>query len=244
MTKSEVFISYAWDGDESEQIAHRIYQLLQLNNYNAVKDNKDLHYKGNIQDFEARIGRGSYIITIISDKYLKSEHCMNEMICIKNHEDVYDRIFPVVLKNADIYTRSGRLGYLKHWNNEIQTFKKELSKLGITGGAEHSMKDLTRLEHIKLIIGSITDLLSQMLTLTPEKHQQTNFSGLLGALEKQAAKDALENQRLGNNQNDGEPVETDEHISLLSGEDQKVDEKQALLRILHVSDLNFTCPGN
>ena len=40
------------------------------------------------------IGRGRCIITVISDKYLKSPNCMYELVQIAENGQFYDRIFP------------------------------------------------------------------------------------------------------------------------------------------------------
>ena len=51
-----------------------------------------------------QIGQGNCILVIISDKYLKSENCMFELLEIANHGDIYDRIFPIVLGDANIHS--------------------------------------------------------------------------------------------------------------------------------------------
>lgn len=49
-----------------------------------------------------RIGRGKGVIVVISEKYLKSENCMFELVQISKHQQFADRIFPIVLNNANI----------------------------------------------------------------------------------------------------------------------------------------------
>ena len=142
---ADIFISYAWGG-ESESVAKRVYNVLTANGHRVVMDKKDITYKDNIDAFEKRLGKGDYIVTIISDKYLKSMHCMNEMRCIERQDNVYKRIFPILLADAEsIFTPQGRLTYLEFWKDEIVAFRKELEHSGIDSGMEQSTADLTRL---------------------------------------------------------------------------------------------------
>ncbi len=71
MPKSEIFISYAWGG-ESEEIANALESTFQKKGIKIVRDKTDLNYKGLIREFMQQIGEGKCVITVISDKYLKS----------------------------------------------------------------------------------------------------------------------------------------------------------------------------
>ncbi|MGB9153704.1 MAG: toll/interleukin-1 receptor domain-containing protein, partial [Alphaproteobacteria bacterium] len=90
----------------------KVVAALEENNYKVTIDKKDLGYKGNIQEFEERLGRGERIVLIISDKFLKSPHCMYELLKISDSGDVYERIFPIVCKDAKIYKKSDQVEYL------------------------------------------------------------------------------------------------------------------------------------
>jgi hypothetical protein len=50
------------------------------------------------------------VIVVLSDKYLKSENCMFELVEIAKHGNFVDRIFPVVLSSANIYDPVTRIG--------------------------------------------------------------------------------------------------------------------------------------
>ena len=65
-----------------------------------VRDKKDLGYKGSIEAFEQRIGRGQCVALVISDKYLRSPHCMYELLKMQDNLALRERIFPLVLADA------------------------------------------------------------------------------------------------------------------------------------------------
>ena len=75
----------------------RVESVLRKKNYNVKRDKNSIHYKDNIDEFQRRLGRSS---CIISGSFLKSENCMLEILYIEGHEDVWKRIFPIVLDDA------------------------------------------------------------------------------------------------------------------------------------------------
>lgn len=115
----EIFVSYAWGG-ESEEIVNRLDQALQAKGVTIVRDKRDLGFKGRIKAFMEQIGRGKAVIVVISEKYLKSENCMFELVQIAKNGQFYDRIFPIVLADAQIYKPVQRIKYIQHWEQQIK----------------------------------------------------------------------------------------------------------------------------
>ncbi|MBD2461277.1 toll/interleukin-1 receptor domain-containing protein [Oscillatoria sp. FACHB-1407] len=135
---NQIYISYAWkdnkseEGQKREELVDRICDALLAERYNLIRDRNDLSLGKSIQNFMRAIGRGNYVIVVVSDKYLRSEYCMFEAVeimknagIIKDREDIRDQkqenqphIFPVVLKDANIYNLEGRNEYIQYWNNE------------------------------------------------------------------------------------------------------------------------------
>ena len=73
-----------------------------------------------------RIGRGDCVILVISDKYLRSPNCMFELVEIAENKEFHDRIFPVVLADADIYSGVKQIQYIRHWDQKIQELEEEM----------------------------------------------------------------------------------------------------------------------
>jgi len=97
-----VYISYAW-GEEREEIVNELDQSLQARGIKIIRDKRDLGYKGSIKEFMEQIGRGLCVIVVISDKYLRSRNCMFELVEIAENKQFFDRIFPIILKDAAIW---------------------------------------------------------------------------------------------------------------------------------------------
>jgi len=177
-----VFISYAWGG-EQEEIVNQIDHSLQTRGIKIIRDKRELGYKDSIKALMTRIGQGNCVIVVISDKYLRSKNCMFELIKIAENEQFKDRIFPVVLSDADIYDSVKRIEYIKYWEEK----KKELDTAIKTVGSENLkgiLDDMDLYDTIRDEIAGLTDILQDMNTLTPDMHQDSNFSHLYETLKK------------------------------------------------------------
>src|SRR5262249_20387460 len=143
---------------------------------------RDLGYKGMIRDFMQKIGRGHAVVLVISDKYLKSDNCMFELVEITKNKDIHDRIFPVVLGDANIYKPVNRVRYIKYWEDK----EKELDKAmrSVSAANLHGIRDeIDTYVEIREHISGLTSMLKDMNTLTPEMHKNSDFSALIAALE-------------------------------------------------------------
>jgi internalin A len=177
-----VFISYAWKG-ESEEIVNQMDRSLQERGIKIIRDKRDLGYKGSISEFMARIGGGNCVIVVISDKYLRSPNCMFELVEIADGKQFHDRIFPVVLNDANIYDPIKRIEYVKYWEvkrAELAEAMKSLDPANLQGLRE----DMDLYDRIRDRISGLTSTLKDMNTLTPEMHRDSDFSELFSAIEK------------------------------------------------------------
>ncbi len=182
-SEPEVFISYAWGG-ESEQVADKVCEALSQRGYQVVRDKKDLKYKGNINELMRKIGRGKFVVVIISDKYLKSESCMYEMLEIKDNGELYDRIFPIVLNDAKIFEVLDRIDYKNYWDEKVEVLRKKIKEISDPVGTVGYVEKMSQYADIMRIIDGITAMLNEMNTQTLEMHQVNNFETLIKAIEE------------------------------------------------------------
>jgi hypothetical protein len=179
-SEQEVFVSYAWR-DESEIIVNEIDQAFQNRGIRIIRDKRDLNYKASIKEFMERIGRGKAIVVVISDKYLKSKNCVFELMQIAENQQFKDRIFPLVLSDANIYDAVKRLEYIKYW----EANKKELSEAMREVSPEHLQgirEEIDLFDNIRDEIAKLTYTLQDMNTLTPDMHRDNDFQILFDAV--------------------------------------------------------------
>lgn len=193
----EVFISYAWGGD-SEEFVSRLDHAFQNKGITIIRDKRDLGYKGLIREFMEQIGCGKCVIAVISDKYLKSPNCMFELVQVAQNGRFHDRIFPIVLADAQIYDPVQRLKYIKHWEDK----KKELNEAIREVGAEFLQgvrEEIDQYTEIRNTIAELTSILKNMNTLTPDLHSQSDFETLFNVVEYKLT-ETLETKNELNNQ--------------------------------------------
>jgi internalin A len=183
--KDEIFISYAWGG-ESEQIVDQIDQAFQSKGVTLIRDKRDLGFKGRIQAFMERIGRGKAVIVIISDKYLKSPNCMFELVQIAKHGQIYDRIFPIVLEDAQIYRPVERIKYVQHWEEQIKELDEAMKSVS-SANLQGLREEIDQYTQIRSTIAGLTHLLKDTNALTPDMHSQSGFEELFRAIERKLA---------------------------------------------------------
>jgi hypothetical protein len=181
--KPEIFLSYGWGG-ESEKTADIIYPALIAKGFNIIRDKIDLGYLGNIKQFMQTIGKGKYVVMIVSDKYLKSENCMFEILEVKNNGSIYNRIFPIVLSDAKIYNEIDRIDYINFWDQKVFELKEKIKTIVDPVGTGKVIEKINQFADIRRAFDDITDMLRNMNTLSPEIHNNTNFEELTKALEK------------------------------------------------------------
>jgi hypothetical protein len=175
-----VFISYAW-GDEREEVVNQLDQALAQRGLKIIRDKRDLGYKGSISAFMERIGQGNCVIVVISDKYLRSPNCMFELVEIAENKQFHDRIFPIVLADADIYDPVKRVAYVKHWEEkraELADSIRELDPANLQGIRE----DMDLYDRIRDKISGLASILKDMNTLTPDMHRNSDFSELYDSI--------------------------------------------------------------
>ncbi|HEY9646912.1 MAG TPA: COR domain-containing protein [Chroococcidiopsis sp.] len=184
----EVFVSYAWGG-ESEQIVNQLDRAFQQRGITLIRDKRDLGFKGRIKDFMQQIGRGKAVVAVISEKYLKSENCMYELVQIAENGAFYDRIFPIVLSDANIYKPVQRIRYIKYWEDQIAELDEAIKSVG-AANLQGIRDDIDSYTQIRATIAELTNILKDMNTLTPEMHTESEFEEIFEAI---ATKLAAEN---------------------------------------------------
>jgi len=183
--RKEVFVSYAWT-PESKAIVDQIENALASSDIALIRDRNELRYKDSIRTFMERIGRGKCIVTLLSKRYLQSKSCMFELTEMAEREGIRDRIFPIVLGDANVYDASGRLDYIGFWEEMTQSLDAKMKTVrgdNLIGIRE----ELDLFSKIRSTIAAIVNILADMNTLTAEQHQGSNFEELIQGLKARLA---------------------------------------------------------
>ena len=100
-TKTEYFVSYAWNDDtpgspEREAFVDQLCAAAEKKGIKIIRDKTAMRYGDRISKFMSRIAHGDRIFIVLSDKYLKSAYCMNELFdvwrnCREDDAEFIDR---------------------------------------------------------------------------------------------------------------------------------------------------------
>lgn len=178
--ENAVFVSYKWGGN-GEEIVNLIDQALQIRGIKLIRDKRDLPYKGSIRTFMERLGHGNCVILIINDEYLRSRHCMFELLEIAEAEKFHDRVFPVVLSDASIYDPVRRIEYVRYWEAkraELAEAMRTLDPANLQGIRE----DMDLYDRIRDRVSGLTSTLRDMNTLSPDIHKEAGYQILVDAI--------------------------------------------------------------
>ncbi len=185
----EIFVSYRRI-NESEALANKLYEAANEKGYNIIYDKTSLKFGGRVKEFMERIGWGEYVIIIVSDDYLKSEYCMYEYVTIMKNEGILEnRVFPIVMPDADIYKETSRNKYENYWHDQIIKVKESMKDSKSVANLRESVKTIEKYEEYIQNIPIIIDFLNKHNSLTQKIHQDENFASLFKAIEDKIQQD-------------------------------------------------------
>ncbi len=176
--ENAVFISYAWGG-ESEEIVDELEIEFEKAGVRIVRDKKDVNYKDSIKAFEQRIGKGQCIILVVSNKYLRSKHCMYELVEIYKNLSFEQRVFPVVLGDALIYDIADRLKYIKYWDETIDSLNEQIKDMSTQSSLRGIFEDFDEYKLIRFHLIDLLNYLADTNTQSLDKHRTEKFYTLL-----------------------------------------------------------------
>lgn len=178
---SNVYVSYAWGG-QSEKTVDEIEAALKARGIPFVRDKAELGYRGRIREFMEEIGRGHAVVVVLSDKYLRSPNCMLELVEIMKNGDMHERIFPVVLGDADIYDMARRLQYKKHWRDKLDELSAAAAQVGLAN-LHNAPAQASQYDRFGDHVMELAELFGNMNSLTPAMHASSGYRELVTALE-------------------------------------------------------------
>ncbi|MDY7048301.1 MAG: HEAT repeat domain-containing protein [Microcystis panniformis WG22] len=189
----QVYISYNWQEDSNE-MANQLVQAFEAKGIKIIRDKTHTSYKDSIKNFMRQIGQGKCVVVVISDRYLKSENCMFELVEIARNGDFYQRIFPIILPDARIHKDFERIDYLKYWEDEKAKLQAKYKEIDLVN-TNSIMATLNLYDEIRSNIDNLTNILKDMNTLNIDLHRQSEFAAMIKAVETKLAEDS---QKLSN----------------------------------------------
>jgi HEAT repeat protein len=183
----QVYISYNWQEDSNE-MANQLVQAFAAKRIEIIRDKTHTIYKDSIKNFMRQIGQGKCVVAVISDRYLKSENCMFELVEIARNGDFYQRIFPIILPDARIHKDFERIDYLKYWEDEKAKLQAKYKQIDLAK-TNSILATLNLYDEIRGNIDNLTNILKDMNTLNIDLHRQSEFAAMIETVETKLAED-------------------------------------------------------
>lgn len=196
--KPTIFFSYATgdeheEGESREKIVDELYSCLEAEGkYLLKRDKKDIHYRKSIKSFMKAMGKGEFIVVVISEKYLKSPLCMFELLEIykrsnSDMDEFIEKIFPIVLDDAKIRDHNERVQYREFWTERVESLDY-LIKIGGIKAVQAIGEDIHIWEEIKNNISNLVNIIREINVSNPQNLAQNNFEIIKAAIEERASR--------------------------------------------------------
>ncbi|MCI4667030.1 MAG: toll/interleukin-1 receptor domain-containing protein [Bacteroidia bacterium] len=200
-SKHKIYFSYSWKDDKEREgfspeeienrknleiVVDKLYNDLERDGYQLVRDKVDLAYGESILEFMKDMGEGGLILVFISDKYVRSDYSMFELFEIARNnkweeELVRSRILPINLENLRFNTPQSMRKYLTHW----KALEKEWEELYIENlTALGIRRNYEKVANIKGKLTTLLDWLSDWNSMTIPLLSEENFQKVKETIDK------------------------------------------------------------
>jgi hypothetical protein len=139
--EKKLFLSYC---GKDEDIVNNIEKKLHDLGLKVTRDKRDLRYKANVKSFMKSLKIHGFVVTIISDSFLKSKNCMFEIGKLLEKRNYRSKTLQIILPDASIFDDHMKYEYIEYWKSQ----KKIL---------ENKIKENLSIENIEMIEEDIKD---------------------------------------------------------------------------------------
>ena len=200
MVAKKVFLSYCHkDNCIADMIENRITEIAK-NEIEISRDIRKLKYKDSLDEYMQSIKQHDYVISIVSDGYLRSSPCMYEITELMRDRDYYDKLLFVIISEydikfygksieikdikADIYS-SNRFDYIKYWEDEKTKIDKKVAEINNPALMLELTEESKKLEIISLHVGEFISKLKDGLGVSFQDMLSSDFKEFISIILKE-----------------------------------------------------------
>lgn len=173
MKNQKIFISYCWNDVAFADLIDNDFKNM---GYSLTRDVRKIKFKDSIKDFMKTIGKHDFVISIISDQYLKSVNCMYEISEVMRSHEYKKKMLLVILKDSDkkflpslsdipttiaanVYSLEQQIEYITYWEDKAQAYSEMIGKII---QETSKIQPLQELKRIQSIASNISEFLSDI----------------------------------------------------------------------------------
>jgi TIR domain len=171
-TAPKVAVSYAWkeeQGGEASRTVEALCARLQNQGISVLWDKEGLRLGEDIRDFMRRIGTADFLCVFLSDAYLRSANCMNELLIAwessQNRPGEFkERVRVWIMPSAKgIFRLDGRLTYTEYWQAECAKLQPLVSRNASRGLHGEDLNQFNRMKQYAEKTNEVLAFLSNKL---------------------------------------------------------------------------------
>lgn len=193
----KVFLSYSHNDTCIADLVDERLNFFGKGRLAITRDKRTLEYKSDIEKFMQTVSSHDFMVSIISDSYLKSQGCMYEVSELMRNRAFNDKLLTIILSEADenfypkdkkpkqvkadVYSLN-RFEYLKYWETEkgkVNKLNSEISDLALKQGLVDEIKQINT---ISTNISELIEIFKKSLGKDFTEINQNEFSDLLSIL--------------------------------------------------------------
>lgn len=193
-----MFLSYC---QKDKGIANIVEEKLKENEkrLEIFRDIREVEYRDKFSEFMQTISDKDFVLSIVSDRYLKSRNCMYEMSELMRDRKYESKLLFIIVSDSDkkyylsedlpddekqgvgahIYDVGQQTEYIMYWQEKEQEMKNAIEKIN---NPVISRNQISELEVIKTIELNIRDLMSMLFDrkgISFEEMVNTNFIDMM-----------------------------------------------------------------
>jgi TIR domain-containing protein len=143
----------------------------------VFRDKVDLQPGGQISSFMQQLGEADRVFVFLSDKYLTSLYCMNELFEMwrnsrENKVDFLRHVRVFTVDGTQIEKPGDQLKYVEYWIEQRDDLEKKINKVGWMNAGEQIRKQAT-------LMDKIANQVSDVLALFADTVQARTFEDFL-----------------------------------------------------------------
>ncbi len=185
------------DADIADYLEERIQPIIE-GKASISRDIRDVEYHESFKQFMNSIEKHDYVISLISDRYLKSRNCMYEMLEVVKDSEYSKRLVFIVLNEEDrkhykteqfdpieanVYSSKGHAEYIKYWREVEESLKREIEELGDPVYATGQIKEQKIVKRILLDLPDFLEFIRDNKGLSIDEHTKNNFTTMLAFMD-------------------------------------------------------------
>lgn len=190
----KIFLSYCSKDSDIADIVDNVLQKRLGSQVKIARDTRDVAYRESFKAFMDSIHKQDFVLTIVSDNYLKSSACLYEVGEVLKNPNYEERLVFIVLSEAEkkyykkasveiaakVYTPEDRMDYLDYWKDKYRNLKRRISLEEDIESQEEFIKDLKKIRKIiDYDIARFMAILSDRRRIKFSELVMTNFEAIV-----------------------------------------------------------------